>query len=153
MLNLGPNIKIYLSCQLIDMRKGINGLSILASNVISKHKNHNTKGDDTKNDDTKNDDTKNQDIKDHKSVSNISTGAMFVFRGKRSDKLKILWWDGQGFCLFYKCLDRGKFTWPQSAINGNIDQSIRVTKAQLSMLIEGIDWRNPTWSNPPKYLA
>ena len=143
MLNLGPNIKIYLSCQLIDMRKGINGLSILASNVISKNKNHNTKGDDTK----------NQDIKDHKSVSNISTGAMFVFRGKRSDKLKILWWDGQGFCLFYKCLDRGKFTWPQSAINGNIDQSIRVTKAQLSMLIEGIDWRNPTWSNPPKYLA
>jgi transposase len=137
MLNLGPNLKIYLSCQLIDMRKGINGLSILASNVISKNKNH---------------DTKNQDIKNHKSVSNISTGAMFVFRGKRSDKLKILWWDGQGFCLFYKCLDQGKFIWP-TAINGDIDRNIRVTKAQLSMLIEGIDWRNPTWSNPPKYLA
>jgi transposase len=137
MLNLGPNIKIYLSCQLIDMRKGINGLSILASNLISKNKNH---------------DTKNQDIKNHKSASNISTGAMFVFRGKRSDKIKILWWDGQGFCLFYKCLDRGKFTWP-AAINGDIDRNIRVTKAQLSMLIEGIDWRNPIWSNPPKYLA
>ena len=138
MLNLGPNVKIYLSCQLIDMRKGINGLSILASKVISRNKNHGTKG---------------QDIKDHKFVSNISTGAMFVFRGKRSDKLKILWWDGQGFCLFYKCLDRGKFIWPQSAIDGNIDQSIRVTKAQLSMLIEGIDWRNPKWSKPPEYAG
>jgi transposase len=136
MLNLGPNIKIYLSCQLIDMRKGINGLSILASKVISK--NHDTEG---------------QDIKNDRSVSNISTGAMFVFRGKRSDKIKILWWDGQGFCLFYKCLDRGKFTWPQASLNGNINRNIRVTKAQLSMLIEGIDWRNPTWSNPPKYLA
>ena len=136
MLNLGPNIKIYLSCQLIDMRKGINGLSILASKVISK--NHDTEG---------------QDIKNDRSVSNISTGAMFVFRGKRSDKIKILWWDGQGFCLFYKCLDRGKFTWPQASLNGNINCNIRVTKAQLSMLIEGIDWRNPTWSNPPKYLA
>jgi transposase len=116
MLNLGSDVKIYLSCELTDMRKGINGLSIIASNLIA---------------------------------SNISTGAMFVFRGKRSDKLKILWWDGQGFCLFYKVLNRGKFTWPSTSVDGNI----RVTKAQLSMLIEGIDWRNPTWSEPPKYMA
>jgi len=81
MLSLNPNTKIYLSCGVTDMRKGINGLSILASNVISEK---------------------------------IPTGAMFVFRGKRSDRIKILWWDGQGFCLFYKCLDRGKFTWPKT---------------------------------------
>jgi transposase len=116
MLDLNPNTRIYLSCQLTDMRKGINGLSMIASDIIS---------------------------------SDISTGAMFVFRGKRSDKIKILWWDGQGFCLFYKCLNKGKFTWPKASINGNI----KVTKAQLSMLIEGIDWRNPTWSSPPRYLG
>lgn len=115
MLSLSSNTKIYLACGVTDMRKGINGLSILASCVSEK----------------------------------ISTGAMFVFRGKRSDRIKILWWDGQGFCLFYKCLDQGKFTWPRSAIDG----SIGITKAQLSMLIEGIDWRNPTWSDPPKYLG
>lgn len=118
MLSIGSDTKIYLSCGVTDMRKGINGLSILASSVISKN------------------------IK-------IPTGAMFVFRGKRSDKIKILWWDGQGFCLFYKCLDKGKFTWPGASVNNNI----RVTKAQLSMLVEGIDWRNPTWSQPPEYLA
>ena len=117
MLNLGADVRIYLSCGVTDMRKGINGLSLLAGQVVSSNK--------------------------------LSTGSMFVFRGKRSDRLKILWWDGQGFCLFYKLLDKGKFTWPGSVQGGNI----RVTKAQLSMLIEGIDWRNPRWSNPPKYLA
>ena len=73
---------------------------------------------------------------------------IFVFRGKKADRIKILWWDGQGFCLFYKVLNKGKFIWP------NLDNrsNIRVTSAQLSMLIEGIDWRNPTWSNHPKYL-
>jgi transposase len=116
MLNLGSDTKIYLSSGVTDMRKGINGLSILANEAIS---------------------------------TKISTGAMFVFRGKRSDRIKILWWDGQGFCLFYKCLNRGKFTWPKASNNNNI----RVTKAQLSMLIEGIDWRNPSWSDPPEYLA
>lgn len=116
MLSLNTDTKIYLSCGVTDMRKGINGLSVLAQEVISEK---------------------------------ISTGAMFVFRGKRSDRIKILWWDGQGFCLFYKCLNRGRFTWPRSVVSGNI----RVTKAQLSMLIEGIDWRNPTWSDPPEYLA
>ena len=122
MLNPNSDTKIYLSCAVTDMRKGINGLSILASQTISQNNNNTA----------------------------ISTGAMFVFKGKRSDRIKILWWDGQGFCLFYKCLDRGKFTWPKSTNDGH---NIRVTKAQLSMLIEGIDWRNPTWSNPPEYLA
>ena len=76
-------------------------------------------------------------------------GAMFVFRGKRADRLKILWWDGQGFCLFYKCLDRGKFPW----LNANEKASIGVTRAQLAMLLEGIDWRNPSWSSPPIYAG
>jgi len=136
MLNLGSDVKIYLSCGLTDMRKGINGLSIMASHLISKNTSNNITESITNN-------------ISNKTSNNISMGAMFVFRGKRSDKLKILWWDGQGFCLFYKVLNHGKFTWPSTNIDGNI----RVTKAQLSMLIEGIDWRNPTWSQPPQYMA
>src|ERR1043166_9756403 len=41
-------------------------------------------------------------------------GHLFVFRGRRSDLLKILWWDGQGLCLFAKRLERGRFIWPQA---------------------------------------
>ena len=74
---------------------------------------------------------------------------LFVFRGKKGDRLKILWWDGQGFCLFYKCLDNGKFVWPTC----DDKSSVGITRGQLSMLIEGIDWRNPRWSNPPKYTG
>ncbi len=41
-------------------------------------------------------------------------GALFVFRGRRGDLLKVLWWDGQGLCLFAKRLERGRFLWPQA---------------------------------------
>jgi transposase len=75
--------------------------------------------------------------------------AAFVFRGRRADRLKILWWDGQGFCLFYKCFDSGTFIWPSAE-----DKiTIGITKAQLSMLIEGIDWRTPQWTKAPMYTG
>ena len=70
------------------------------------------------------------------------SGQVFVFRGKRGDLIKLLWWDGDGLCLFAKRLERGKFTWPQ-AENGTVS----LTPAQLSMLLEGLEWRapRPTW--------
>ena len=74
---------------------------------------------------------------------------IYVFRGRRSDRIKILWWDGQGYCLYSKCLDRGKFIWPSSSEVF----SIVITKGQLSMLIEGIDWRMPRWSSAPEYVG
>lgn len=69
-------------------------------------------------------------------------GQLFVFRGRRGDLLKVLWWDGQGLCLFAKRLEKGRFVWPSAA-----DGKVTVTAAQLSMLLEGIDWRMPrrTW--------
>lgn len=76
-------------------------------------------------------------------------GALFVFRGRRSDRIKILWNDGQGYCLYYKCLERGKFMWPTSTTS----KSIGITKGQLAMLIEGIDWRMPKWSSSPIYAG
>jgi len=70
------------------------------------------------------------------------SGQMFVFRGKRGDRVKLLWWDGDGLCLLAKRLERGRFVWPQ-ATSG----SISLSPAQLAMLLEGIDWRRPerTW--------
>jgi transposase len=64
------------------------------------------------------------------------SGHVFVFRGRLGDRVKVLWWDGQGFCLFYKYLEKGSFVWP-SAQGGNV----QVTPAQLASLLEGIDWR------------
>lgn len=83
------------------------------------------------------------------SKADLSSSKIFVFRGKSADKIKILWWDGQGFCLFYKCFDQGKFILP--VVTGT--ESINITKAQLSMLLEGIDWRMPKWSKPPEYAG
>src|SRR5215469_7022296 len=42
-------------------------------------------------------------------------GHLFVFRGRRGDLLKVLWYDGQGLCLFAKRLERGRFVWPSPA--------------------------------------
>src|SRR5271166_5204700 len=63
-------------------------------------------------------------------------GHVFVFRGRRGDLIKVLWFDGDGLCLFAKRLDRGRFIWPK-AENGTVS----LTRAELSMLLEGIDWR------------
>ena len=75
-------------------------------------------------------------------AANPFCGHVFVFRGRRGDILKVLWFDGQGLMLLSKRLERGRFVWPQ-ATSG----SVSLTPAQLSMLLEGIDWRRPdrTW--------
>jgi transposase len=69
-------------------------------------------------------------------------GHVFAFRGRRGDLVKLLWSDGDGMCLLTKRLERGRFVWPQ-ADSG----SVSLSAAQLSMLLEGIDWRRPerTW--------
>ena len=70
------------------------------------------------------------------------SGHLFVFRGRRGDLLKIIWWDSQGACLFSKRLERGRFVWPAAK-----DGKVSLSGSQLSMLLEGIDWRMPrkTW--------
>ncbi len=71
------------------------------------------------------------------------SGHLFLFRGRRVDLVKMLWWDGDGLCLLAKRLERGRFIWPQAT-----DGAIHLSAAQLSMLLEGIDWRRPvrTWT-------
>lgn len=69
-------------------------------------------------------------------------GHLFVFRGRRGDLIKIIWWDGQGACLFSKRLERGKFVRPATK-----EDKVSLTPAQPAMLLEWIDWRTPgrTW--------
>ena len=70
------------------------------------------------------------------------SGQLFAFRGRRGDLVKVLSWDGQGLCLYAKRMEKGRFVWPQAK-----DGAVSLTAAQLSMLLEGIDWRMPvrTW--------
>jgi transposase len=65
------------------------------------------------------------------------SGAVFLFRGKRGDRLKALVWDGSGLCLYAKRFERGKFVWPRTQDGA----AARLSGAQLAMLIEGLDWR------------
>jgi len=75
-------------------------------------------------------------------------GHVFVFRGRRGDLIKLLWFDGDGLCLFAKRLERGRFIWPK-AENGTVS----LTRAQLSMLLEGIDWRRPVRTAAPQMVV
>jgi transposase len=72
-------------------------------------------------------------------------GHLFVFRGKRGDYVKILYWDGTGLCLYAKRLEQGKFVWPPI-----LDEQLHLTPAQLALLIEGIDWRRTVAAPRPQ---
>ena len=109
MIAIPAGVRVYLAMGPTDMRKGFDGLSMLAQDTLKQ---------------------------------DPFSGHLFVFRGKRGDLVKILYWDGQGFCLFAKRLEKGRFVWPITK-----EGSVTLTPAQLSMLLEGIDWRAPqrTW--------
>ena len=64
------------------------------------------------------------------------TGTVFVFRAKRADRLKLLYWDGTGLVMTYKRLAETTFTWP--AIRDGV---MSVNHAQFEALFAGLDWR------------
>ena len=76
---------------------------------------------------------------------NPNGGHLFVFRGRRSDLIKVLWHDGQGQCLFVKRLERGRFLWPQASTG-----AVTISAAQLGYLLSGIDWRAPQYTFRPE---
>jgi transposase len=116
MISLPSGARVWLACGRTDMRKGMDGLAMLAQQVL------------------------NEDPFD---------GALFASGFLESDEgmhnetscgglVKLLWYDGQGMCLFSKRLERGHFVWPITDTG-----RVSLTPAQLSMLLEGIDWRMP----------
>jgi transposase len=64
------------------------------------------------------------------------SGVVYVFRAKRADRVKLIWWDGTGLMLLAKRLEDGQFRWPKVE-----DGVMRLTAAQLQALLEGLDWR------------
>jgi transposase len=72
-------------------------------------------------------------------------GDLFVFRGARGDLIKILWHDGLGLSLYAKRLERGRFVWPAAASG-----TVSISAAQLTYMLDGIDWRNPVHTYRPQ---
>jgi transposase len=104
---LPPGTKVHLALGYIDMRKGMDGLSVMVQEVLHQ---------------------------------DPFSGHLFVFRGRRANLIKIVFWDGTGMCLFTKRLEYSGFLWPPNIEPG---QTLSLTSAQLADLLEGIDWRNP----------
>ena len=112
MISLPSGARIWLACGHTDMRKGMDGLAMLAQQVLEE---------------------------------NPFSGALFAFRGKRGGLVKLLWYDGQGMCLFSNRLESGHFVWPATNTG-----RVSLTPAQVSMLLEGIDWRMPVRVHRPE---
>ena len=66
------------------------------------------------------------------------TNSLYLFSGRRGDRLKALYWEGDGFMLLYKRLERGRFKWPRS--EADVQQ---VTQQQLRWLLEGLSIEQP----------
>ena len=62
------------------------------------------------------------------------TGHLFFFRNKRRDRIKLLYWDGDGYAIWYKRLEKGTFRFPEHLTDGTEFRS-----GDLAMLLEGVD--------------
>ena len=105
MLNLPPSVRIFVSRQPTDMRKGFDSLAEL--------------------------------VRSHLGGDPLS-GHLFVFRSKRGDRLKVLYWDSDGLCLFYKRLEVGSFALPTLGSRAG-EHGLEIRAADLALLLDGID--------------
>jgi len=76
------------------------------------------------------------------------SNSLFLFCGHRNDRIKALWWEGNGFVLMYKRLESGKFQWPRST-----NEARSVTPQQLRWLMEGLSINQPKAHRPVKDLS
>jgi transposase len=97
-------VRIYVSTQPTDMRKGFDSLAAVVRDWLG-----------------------------HDPLS----GHLFVFRSRRGDRVKLLWWDHDGLALFYKRLERGVFRFPAGVDPET--RSIEVSAQELSLVLWGID--------------
>lgn len=63
-------------------------------------------------------------------------GSLYVFRAKRADRIRIVWWDGSGVCLYAKRLEDSSFCWPQIG-----PVQVHLSYSQLLALLDGLDWK------------
>jgi len=71
--------------------------------------------------------------------ANPLSGHVFVFRNRRSDRVKLLYWDEDGYVIIYKRLEAGTFRFPEAAAQ---QASVTLRAAELAMLLDGVDWQN-----------
>jgi transposase len=105
MLSLPPAVRIFVSREPVDMRKGFDSLA--------------------------------QMVRSHLAGDPLS-GHLFVFRSKRGDRLKVLYWDSDGLCLWYKRLEMGAFTLPAAGTNVG-EHGLEIRAGDFALLLEGID--------------
>ena len=101
MLNLTQGATVYLACGSTDLRKSIDGLAAIVSQVFEL---------------------------------DLFSSSLFVFCNRDRDKLKILVWDNNGFCLYYRRLERGRFRWPQQPGQ----KTLPISRRQLQWLLDGL---------------
>ena len=89
-------------------------------------------------------------VRDYLGHEDPFVGHLFVFRNKRGDRLKVLWWDRDGLAIFYKRLEEGCFNLPAAAANA---RQLEMTAADLQLVLQGIDpanvQRSKRYSRPP----
>jgi len=107
------NTKVYLALGNTDMRKAINGLSMLVEGRLEL---------------------------------DPFSGHLFVFCNRRRNIIKVLYWDKNGFCLWYKRLEKDVFRWPESEAD-----VWRIDHRQLSWLLDGLELRQPRAHNRLSY--
>jgi transposase len=73
------------------------------------------------------------------------SGSLFIFRSKRGDYFKSIYWDGSGLWLFSKRLEKGRFVWPPI-----VEGAMTLTPAQMAVLVEAMDWRRTIAPEPPQ---
>jgi len=66
------------------------------------------------------------------------SGHLFVFRSRRGDRIKVLYWDKDGYALWYKRLEKGSFRFP-TAVSASETQAVEVKAADLMMILDGVD--------------
>jgi transposase len=101
MLSANQPASVYLACGSTDLRKSIDGLAAIVSQVFDL---------------------------------DVFSDSLFVFCNRDRDKLKILYWDHNGFWLYYRRLERGRFRWPEQPAH----QSLCISRRQLQWLLEGL---------------
>jgi transposase len=105
MLSLPASVRIFVSRQAVDMRKGFDGLAQLA--------------------------------REHLSGEPLS-GHLFVFRSRRGDRLKVLYWDNDGLALWYKRLEAGSFVFPAVGTAAGA-HGLEIRAADFRLILDGID--------------
>jgi len=82
------------------------------------------------------------------------SGHLFVFRSKRGDRVKLLYWAGDGLAIWYKRLEKGVFRFPPARAAGeSVEKSVEIGATDLAMLLDGVDWssvkRSPRYQRTP----